>query len=460
MDFPLTYSMLVILVFHSHILQLVFGRFVLGYKPRKAWIALSFLPFVPLWIFYHLRLAIPLIVGLILTESSLVFFRKKALLNSKYSQLSFVESYVNCTLIMVLNVIWTIVGVNHSAIERTCVTIVSLIWIGVFHSPLRHKLRDLVAASPKSVLNVSVIIFTVMTVVNIFAVYHTPFSELKAMAGSIGPNPSDAESMRFLEMYWDFVTQIMYVLVELTFLVGLTFYLYYAASYSRVKVLNAGYEQQIQIQADHYKKLADANTEVRRFRHDFKNIRFSIEKLLSEGKNEEALNLMQAFGDTLDAPKRQMLLFDTGNGIADALLTDKLRRAAADNTVVNFSGAIPQNALLPTDLCVLLGNTLDNAIEACQKLPQDSVKAITVKCNCSSGFLFLSICNPIADEVTIMDNRIATTKKDTLLHGFGIQSMHNVAKKYDGSVKLNADNGFFTVNIDLCLLTHGSKING
>lgn len=169
---------------------------------------------------------------------------------------------------------------------------------------------------------------------------------------------------------------------------------------------------------------------------------------------------MQAFGDTLDAPKRQMLLFDTGNGIADALLTDKLRRAAADNTVVNFSGAIPQNALLPTDLCVLLGNTLDNAIEACQKLPQDSVKAITVKCNCSSGFLFLSICNPIANEVTIMDNRIATTKKDTLLHGFGIQSMHNVAKKYDGSVKLNADNGFFTVNIDLCLLTHGSKING
>ena len=454
MAFPLTVFTEILVTLLVHCLLLVFGRFVLGYKMRKAWTVLSFLLFIPSFVFYHMRWLGPSLMGNLFICIAPFLLLKLIFPDAKLLRLCFVSSYLTASIIMVLSVVWTTIGLCQSTIERTAVTIVALIWLGLFFNPLRHKLRDVVTATPNSVLIVSIIILTMMSGLNSIQIYETPISELDTLLAAVTPNSSEADVMHIVESLWMITQQFMYMIVELSFFVGLSFYLYYAASYSRVKVLNASYEQQI------HKKLADANAEVRRFRHDFKNIRFSIEKLLSEGKNQEALNLMQAFGDTLDAPKRQMLLFDTGNGIADALLTDKLRRAAADNTVVNFSGAIPQNALLPTDLCVLLGNTLDNAIEACQKLPQDSVKAITVKCNCSSGFLFLSICNPIADKVTIMDNRIATTKKDTLLHGFGIQSMHNVAKKYDGSVKLNADNGFFTVNIDLCLLTHGANIKG
>jgi sensor histidine kinase YesM len=107
--------------------------------------------------------------------------------------------------------------------------------------------------------------------------------------------------------------------------------------------------------------------------------------------------------------------------------------------------------LAPTDLCVLLGNSVDNAIEACDELPNGMERKITVECNCSSGFLFLTVRNPIAKPVSICDNRVHTTKKDRALHGFGISSMHKVAKKYDGTLKLDADEGFFTVSIDLCL---------
>jgi hypothetical protein len=460
MDYPLTIFIQILATILGYCLLLVFGRFVLGYKLRKVWMVLSFLTFVPSLVFYHMKWMGPSEAGLLFISIAPFVLLKLIFPDAKLTQLFFVDCYVVCSMVLVLSVVWTTIGLYHNMIERIVVTIVALIWLGLFFSPLRHKLRDVVTATPNSVLIVSYIICSMMIWLSCIQFYETPISELGTLIAAATPNSPEADVLHIAEAIWIIFQQVVYMLVELSFFVGLTFYLYYAASYSRVKVLNASYEQQIQIQADHYKKLADANTEVRRFRHDFKNIRFSIEKLLSEGKNEEALNLMQAFGDTLDAPKRQMLLFDTGNGIADALLTDKLRRAAADNTVVNFSGAIPQNALLPTDLCVLLGNTLDNAIEACQKLPQDSVKAITVKCNCSSGFLFLSICNPIANEVTIMDNRIATTKKDTLLHGFGIQSMHNVAKKYDGSVELNADNGFFTVNIDLCVRTQGAGVSG
>ena len=223
------------------------------------------------------------------------------------------------------------------------------------------------------------------------------------------------------------------------------------SSNSRLKKQNADFEKQIEAQAEHYRHLAEANAEVRRFRHDFKNLRFALVKLLSEGKKTEALAVMQEFGETLDSGKRFVMLFDTGNGIADALLTDKLHRAKQSNALISFEGAIPNSALLPTDLCVLLGNTIDNAIEACEKLPEEFERNIAVECNCSSGFLFLTIRNPIHKPVDIVDNRVTTTKKDNALHGFGISSLHKVAKKYDGTVKLDAKGGYFTVNVDLCI---------
>lgn len=160
----------------------------------------------------------------------------------------------------------------------------------------------------------------------------------------------------------------------------------------------------------------------------------------------------------MDAPNRNMVLFDTGNGIADALLTDKQRIAASNNTSIIFHGSIPQNGLAPTDLCVILGNTVDNALEACEKLPSGIQRTVSITCNCSSGFLFLSIQNPTMEKVPVHDNRVATTKSDKTLHGFGLLSLHSVVKKYDGSVKLYTTENRFAVNIDLCLLSTKSII--
>ena len=197
--------------------------------------------------------------------------------------------------------------------------------------------------------------------------------------------------------------------------------------------------------------MSKANYEVRRFRHDFKNIRIAIERLLERGEYDEALKLIRQCNNATEHPDGFHSAFDTGNGIADALLTDKQEKALAHNTQITFQGTIPTDFLSPIDLCVILGNSLDNALEACQKLPSQGRKTISISCNCSSGFLFLSITNPIAEKVTIRNNHISTTKENKTLHGFGLYSLHTIVKKYDGELQLSSTEDSFTVSIDLCV---------
>lgn len=224
-------------------------------------------------------------------------------------------------------------------------------------------------------------------------------------------------------------------------------------SNSYLKTLTANYEQQIQAQAEHYKNLAAASFETRRFKHDFKNMSIAMEALLAEGETAEALNLIRQWNETLNDPNTFHPAFDTGNGIADALLTDKSAKASACNTEITFQGAIPADFLSPTDLCVILGNTLDNAMNACQKLPPEIRKTIAISCRCSSGFLFVSITNPVSQKVMIQDNHVVTTKENKTLHGFGLYSLHSVVKKYNGEVRLGSTNDSFTTEIDLCIPT-------
>ena len=254
------------------------------------------------------------------------------------------------------------------------------------------------------------------------------------------------------EVSWDNAIRLMLILLLFSICLVLPLLILTSISNNQLKSLTANYEQQIEAQAKHYKELAAANYETRRFKHDFNNMRIAIEKTLADGKNEQALALIQQCGNALENPTGAPAAFNTGNGIADALLTDKQQRASHCNAIIQFDGTLPQNCLSPTDLCVILGNTLDNAIEACQKLSPKAKKVISVACHCNSGFAFLSICNPVAERVNVDHNYVATTKENKTLHGFGLYSLQSVVKKYEGNLEFLATDDAFSVEIDLCLM--------
>ena len=227
-----------------------------------------------------------------------------------------------------------------------------------------------------------------------------------------------------------------------------TYHLRIARTFGRHKIINnsrASFVEYvnfpIQISDPRHKRLP----------YDFNNIKIGLEKTLSDNDYEAALSIIENSNYELQNTSEKMLEFDTGNGIVDALLSDKQSKANKSNTRIVFSGSVPPDSIAPTDLCVLFGNTLDNAIEACEKFEDETEKTIFVSCKCNSGFAFISITNPVADDVVIRGNSIDSTKADKASHGYGLYSLNKIVKKLDGSLNLSCEDKTFKVEIDLSL---------
>ncbi len=172
-----------------------------------------------------------------------------------------------------------------------------------------------------------------------------------------------------------------------------------------------------------------------------------VQELINEGNIDGALELMQkgnfAFSES---PSEK---FETGNGIVDAILSEKQRMAESVNTVIEFEGAVPTEKIAPTDLCVIFGNTIDNAIEACEKVHVNGKNVISVSCRSAGGFIFVNISNPVENDIPISQNIIKTSKQNKSEHGFGLYSLKKAANKYNGTMKLACVDRVFTVNLEL-----------
>lgn len=407
---------------------LLLTRHILNCVPRKKRLLCSFLAFIPLILTSATNydpVFLPVYVLFEIVQFPLIKYSFK---NIKLRYLVFCYILLYCLNTLLTSSILCFSSGHHQNIDTAINTATFLLCALVCLTKTRYTIQQALLLTPKYVLVISSLLLSVATLLSVL---------ISAFQLSDFPDKWN----RWVQITMPFLLMAICVVVPVIFIISI--------SNTRLKTLTADYEQQIHAQAEHYKNLADANYEVRRFRHDFKNIRIAIETLLERGDYDEALKLIHQCDDTLEHPASAHSAFDTGNGIADALLTDKQEKAANYNTQILFQGAIPPAFLSPTDLCVILGNSLDNALDACQKLSSQENKTVSVSCNCSSGFLFLSITNPIAEKVIIRNNHIVTTKANTTLHGFGLYSLNSIVKKYDGEVLLSSTDDSFTVNIDL-----------
>ncbi len=419
-----------IMIYHSvlyYISLLLIARYILGCKPRTWVLYCSFLIFLPLALFVtlgnHALLSISYITIQVLQFPLIKLAFQKVKL--RYIVFSYVTLY--CLNMILVSIAVAIAPAYYLLFDYLVNAVTAALCVSFCFSKIRQTVRQIIEWTPKYVLMICGLLLVSATVISVF----TSGTELY---------PDHDILFR--------ATQIIVSVLLLGICIVLPVIILISVSNSQLRSLTANYEQQICTQAEHYQNLAAANYEVRRFRHDFRNISIAIKKLLADGEADAALALLQECSQSLEPSH---LSFDTGNGIADALLIEKQAKAATCNTSICFRGMIPANGLSPTDLCVILGNTLDNAIEACQKLSTEEQKTITVTGNCNSGFLFLTVRNPVAQNVTIHNNQIVTTKENKTLHGFGLYSLHSVVKRYGGEVKLSSTDDCFTVDIDLCV---------
>ena len=100
------------------------------------------------------------------------------------------------------------------------------------------------------------------------------------------------------------------------------------------------------------------------------------------------------------------------------------------------------------ELGVLIGNALDNAIEATENIEDSTDKTIFASIITMGGRIVVSVENPVKAEIDT--KRISTAKQDKVNHGYGLKSIKTIAQKYDGDVFVSCEGNIFTTSINIC----------
>ena len=137
--------------------------------------------------------------------------------------------------------------------------------------------------------------------------------------------------------------------------------------YKRINQLE---DEQIITQRIYYKKLLDNYSELRRFKHDYKNQLIVLQSYLEQDKIEYAKQYIKNSNEYVNSLER----YHTGCFVFDALLDYKNQKAGKHNTSIKCSGNFNPLSLDDVDLCIIFGNALDNAIEACEKIVTETEK--------------------------------------------------------------------------------------
>ena len=222
-------------------------------------------------------------------------------------------------------------------------------------------------------------------------------------------------------------------------------------SNSYYKNLSIAMGKQVKAQVEHYEAMSRKNEDIKRFRHDYNNFRLGLIASLRRNDIAAVLTLLEVDETSFAKFDDE---FKTGSIILDALLNEKKLSASKKNTSIEFEGIVPGELLHPIDICLIFGNALDNAIEACAKHLCDEGKIITIKSSYTRGFLFITIENPVTNDIQIVNNTIATTKSDKSSHGMGLHSIRTSVDKYNGEIKLSCENGIFRLEADLEFSTY------
>ena len=198
--------------------------------------------------------------------------------------------------------------------------------------------------------------------------------------------------------------------------------------------------EQTQNQMDLYQSMKKRYEQQRRFSHDYKNQLNCIRGMIENGQTQEVLEYISGLTGNF---RQSEMYVNTNHAVVNVMLNQKYQEASDKGIVMTIlSGNLLGLTISEEDIVTLLGNLLDNAIEACEKLNEN--KVIQFKMVLEEEQLVLSIRNPIKNAVQIKDNQIVTSKRDKSRHGIGLLNVDSVIRKNNGTSVLKCEDGWFT----------------
>lgn len=214
------------------------------------------------------------------------------------------------------------------------------------------------------------------------------------------------------------------------------FYLYNILTENYIHLRdNDIYKQQTYAYQNQLEVIMESQNRVRALRHDMKNHILALQVLVQRKEVEETNKYLDSMKNFMTNPEEYV---KTGNDIVDSLLNYKIQKANEVLNVVETKISIPEQLRLRSfDLNVLLGNLLDNAIDASMQTEDKKLK-ITIKLD--KGILFLNICNSCQRIADRRRDFLETTKEDKVNHGIGLKNVRRIVEKYHGDIAFLYEN--------------------
>ncbi|WP_310604257.1 sensor histidine kinase [Anaerosporobacter sp.] len=214
-------------------------------------------------------------------------------------------------------------------------------------------------------------------------------------------------------------------------------------------------EYQNDLITKHYDEVQNIYKTMRGWRHDYHN---HIQTLLALSGNEEQVReYLLKLNDDLTMVDT---VIKTGNIMVDAILNSKLSLIKSKHITVNAKAVVPAELKISEiDLCAIIGNLLENAMEACLKQAEDdesnkdnknSEQFIRVFIGVLKGQLYISVSNSVRGVVKKSGKTYLSTK-DSAGHGFGLMRVDRIVDKYDGYINRQNEEGVFATEIMLPL---------
>lgn len=242
----------------------------------------------------------------------------------------------------------------------------------------------------------------------------------------------------------EFFTPLILALVLLT---GMLVY-YTQRQYEKEKELVELKSMQKELLERDYRRLNEVYAGNAKLFHDFHNHMTILGQLLEEGKTGEA----SAYLEDIRGPVKKIAkTIWTGDETMDFLINSKLMAAKEKQIQVEVNIEFPrQTGIRSADLCAVMGNLLDNALEAAGGIKNSRKPVIRLTIRRINYMLIIKVQNTCENPPMRKNGELKTTKKDDNLHGWGLKSAAAAAEKYNGTLQTCWEDCVFTATAVMC----------
>ena len=198
--------------------------------------------------------------------------------------------------------------------------------------------------------------------------------------------------------------------------------------------------QQMELEQKSNDELSYLIGQMRSFRHDIGNHFSVMSGLAKQGQYDDLEQYLEDISVDVEQMNRFILL---ENKPVAALINSKLAKADDNDIAFTFQSSTNTLPFSDLDLCGLLGNMLDNAIEACLHVKENPY--IDVKISNKGSQYRICCVNPFEHEPVQKGSRFLTSKENKSIHGIGLQNIQHIVEKYNGELLINHENKTFTI---------------